>query len=373
MILQEGRFVRTFSNAAGRWAAFGPYYAMFPLDFAFHVIHEFSKPNQWILDPFAGRASSVYAAAVQNRFGIGIEINPVGWLYAQAKINPAPLDLVEKRLEEVLKSAEEYRDQATELPEFFHHCYSTEVLAFLKAARSILCWESNIVDSTLMAFILVYLHGKVGEGLSNQMRMTKAMGPNYSVNWWKERNLTPPKIDVKPFLLKRIRWRYMKGTPQIRSTHVFLGDNTEILPELKNKVILGEQERFSLLFTSPPYYGVTNYHKDQWLRLWMLGGENEPAWSCEKYKGRFESQERYVKLLDTVFHNVSKVMAQNSTIYVRTDWREFTYRTTLDVLRKYFSSWDERIVSRPINQRTQTSLFGNRPKKSEEFDIIFSR
>lgn len=373
MILQEGKFIRTFMNASGRWAAFGPYYAMFPLDFAFQVIHEYSKPTQWVLDPFAGRASSIYAAAVQNRFGLGIEINPVGWLYAQAKINPASQKSLEKRLREIINSAEEYRDRISELPDFFHYCYSADVLVFLLSARSKLQWKTVSTDASLMAFLLVYLHGKLGEGLSNQMRQTKAMGPKYSINWWRERNMSPPEIDIEQFFLQRIRWRYLKGTPEIISTEVLLGDSTEIMPNLVEEVNTGQRERFSLLFTSPPYYGVTNYYKDQWLRLWMLGGENSPSWTSEKHKGRFESQERYIELLETVFMCASKIMAEESIVYVRTDSREFTYQTTLELLRKYFSGWDENIVSRPVNGKTQTGLFGNKPEKSGEIDVIYTR
>ena len=32
----------------------------------------------------------------------------------------------------------------------------------------------------------------------------------------------------------------------------------------------------TLFFTSPPYYGVTNYFYDQWLRFWLLGGPLKP-------------------------------------------------------------------------------------------------
>ena len=57
------------------------YYAMFPLEFAFEVVNTYSQEGDCIIDPFAGRCSSVYAGAVLGRNSWGIEINPVGWLY----------------------------------------------------------------------------------------------------------------------------------------------------------------------------------------------------------------------------------------------------------------------------------------------------
>ena len=80
-----------------------------------------------------------------------------------------------------------------------------------------------------MAFILIYLHGKLGQALSNQMRQTKAMWHTYSVKWWKERNLLPPEIDIKNFLLPRIRWRYEKGIPQITDSDVVMANSVTAL------------------------------------------------------------------------------------------------------------------------------------------------
>ena len=293
MNLVNGKFKRSTCNAIGRWAAVGPYYAMFPLEFAFDVVHQYSKPGELVLDPFAGRASSVFAAATQEREGFGIEINPVGWVYAQAKLNPAPQKNLEKRLKLLINKSEavfrqsealpKFFQQSKEISEFFKMCYSEKVLTFLLTARDDLDWERDQVDRTLMAILLICLHGKLGEGLSNQMRQSKAMGPNYSVRWWRERDLKPPEIEIEDFLLKRIRWRYAKGCPTITpKSKVELGDSTKILPNLVEKVYSGTQQRCSLLFTSPPYQGVTNYHEDQWLRLWLLGGPPKPHYVEEK-------------------------------------------------------------------------------------------
>ena len=380
MEVVNGKFQRSANNAIGRWAAVGPYYAMFPLEFAFNVVREYSKPGQLVLDPFAGRASSVFAAATQEREGFGIEINPVGWVYAQAKLNPAPQDEVEKRLVTLINRSKQLnddesplREQLYELPEFFKMCYSQRVLSFLLTAREDLKWQTKRVDCTLMAFLLIALHGKLGEGLSNQMQKTKAMGPNYSVRWWRDRKLKPPEIKIEEFLLKRIRWRYAKGRPTVTpQSKVELGDSTEIMPNLVEKVNSGAQKRCSLLFTSAPYQGVTNYHEDQWLRLWLLNGPPKPQYVEEKHKGRFLAKESYRELIESVFKNISQLMNEDSTIYVRTSAREFTFNTTTEILKQYFPSWKEEIIEKPFPQKTQTHQFGDTRKKPGEMDIILT-
>ena len=371
----NGKFKRSFSDATGRWAAVGPYYAMFPLEFTFDIVTEYSEPGQLVLDPFAGRASSVFAAATQGRTGLGIEINPLGWVYAQTKLRPASQPNVERRLKSLIKMSEACVQEPMELPEFFRVCYSEKVLNFLITARNELKWKKSKVDRTLMGLLLIHLHGKLGEGLSNQMRQTKAMGPKYSIDWWQKKDLmTPPEIPIKEFLLGKIRRRYSKGIPNVtKQSDVKLGDSTQILPKIAKRIASGKQIPCSLLFTSPPYQGVTGYHNDQWLRLWLLGGHSKPEYGENEYTGKFSSKKLYHELLESVFKNISQIMSENGTIYIRTSARKFTFDTTIEILEQYFPSWKREIKEKPFPQKTQTHLFGDSERKPGEKDIILTK
>ncbi len=371
MLQDRDQFRRSYANAIGRWAGIGPYYAMFPLEFAFEVVNRYSKPGDSVLDPFAGRASSVYAAATQGRLGLGIEINPVGWVYGQAKLNTAHKEDVGKRLKFIAWQARYFGKRSRDkLPEFFHLCYSKKVLSFLLAARTRLNWQENNIDATLMALLMVHLHAKLGSGLSNQMRQSKAMAPDYSVRWWKEREMEPPDIDPYEFMLQRIQWRYAKGRPDVTASEVMLGDSVDLLDQVVEQVENGTRAPYTLLLTSPPYHDVTHYHYDQWLRLWLLGGPDQPSKTEGPHKGRFSSKENYRYLLQTVFEKASQMMAENGVIYVRTDARKFTFDTTKDILKKCFSEWEQTTVFRPVNGTTQTTLYGDKSEKPGEVDII---
>src|ERR1700741_3798340 len=107
---------------ANRWASLGPYYAMFPIEFARKVITNYTSPGDLVLDPFCGRGTSIFCAGEGGRNGLGIEINPVGWLYARVKINPAPRKLVERRLAEISQLAGDSK-YLQSLPRFFRNCY----------------------------------------------------------------------------------------------------------------------------------------------------------------------------------------------------------------------------------------------------------
>ena len=368
--------VNGHSTAEARWARYGPYYAMFPVDFAFNVISKYSKKGDSIIDPFAGRCTSVYAGGVLGRNATGIEINPVGWLFGTVKLNPAPLKDVLYRLDFIQEFSHNYKQEAESLTRFFHMCYCDEVLCFLCAARNLLNWKDNHVDATLMSIILIYLHGKIGEGISNQMRMTMSMGMNYSIDWWTRKNLlVPPQINPYQFFKEKLLWRYAKGIPHITNdTKVILGDSTIELQTLIDRTNITGQ-KFSLLFTSPPYYAVTDYHIDQWLRLWMLGGPAKPKSEKDSHRGRFGNKQNYKGLLENVFEKCYHLMAPKSTLYIRTDKREFTLDTTISVLEKYFPDYKRMILEKPIspNIRTQTQLYGKDFQSPGEVDIILKR
>lgn len=361
------------STPTGRWSGIGPYYAMFPREFAFDVIEKYSKVGQSVLDPFSGRGTSIYAAAALGRHGYGIEINPVGWLYSQAKLNPADKEKLLKRNQEIGEmSLADLSEELYELSDFFSHCYTERVLRYLITARKHLLWETNITDATLMALILISLHGKRESSLSNQMRQSKAMHPDYSIRWWQERNMLPPDIDPIQFMLNRIEWRYSKGIQAFKDSKVILGDSTLKLTELNKTVRSGKQTSFDLLFTSPPYYKITNYHYDQWIRLWMLGKDSKPTWTGEKWKGKFESKSDYKDLLYTVFNGCASVMSPNAIIYLRTDARKYTLETTQNVLSEVFPAKKMKLISRPYAKKTQTALYGDKSTKPGDFDIIMT-
>lgn len=363
-----------YADARGRWAGLGPYYAMFPGTFADEVIHTYSKPGDTVLDPFAGRGTALFSAVSAGRKAFGIEVNPVGWIYSKTKLKPAPRDKVEARFVEVRARADRYNHAAHALPEFFHHCYSKNVRAFLISARTSLKWQEDDVDRTAMAFLLTHLHGKVNDSLSNQMRQTKAMSPRYAIDWWRERNMKPPDIAPEHFLSRKLEWRYAKGTPESSHGVVALGDSSALLPRLKGKLRDHGVSRPSLMLTSPPYFDITNYHYDQWIRLWLLGGPPTPQRAETEFKGKhrgkFSNLEVYRSLLKSVFESSAELLKRDAIVYVRTDWREPTVSITRQVLKDAFPRHQLTRRNRPLRGETQTRLFGHHAPTGGEVDLI---
>ena len=105
--------------------------------------------------------------------------------------------------------------------------------------------------------------------------------------------------------------------------------------------------------------------------MWLLGGSEIPKASQEQYKGRFINKEEYKNLLNNVFYYSSLLMKRKSVVYVRTDVRDFTFETTHSVLKKHFPKHDCEIIERPLNnKKSQTELFGIKPDRKCEIDIV---
>jgi hypothetical protein len=256
------------------------------------------------------------------------------------------------------------------MPKFFRRCFYLPVLQFLLAARSELDWKHSSVDRTLMALLLVHLHGKKVASFSNQMRQTKSMSPRYAMQWWTVNRSRAPILDPLEFMRKRIKWRYAKGTPDVLSeSRVYLGDSVRVLPRVTSHLPL----KASLLFTSPPYFGVTNYHYDQWLRLWLLGERPTSRLRLGKHRSRFANSSEYAALLCDVFESAARASKRNVTVYVRTGRDASTYDATRDALKAVFARHVIKRKIRPFLRPTQTRLFGDVEPKLGEVDLILSR
>ena len=295
-----------------------------------------SQIGDLVIDPFAGRGTAVFSAAALGRPAIGIDINPLGFVYGKTKIQPGDHQQVLERLRQVQALANQYFRESQQLPPFFHVAYHSRVRQFLLAAKHKLDWRQHPTDRTLMAIILVSLHGKSGAALSNQMRQTTAMAPDYCIRWWQERGLHPPDLCPVDFLTKRINWRYAKGKPQLARSSFHLGDSAITLPEIVSAVPSKQQPKATLLLTSPPYHNVTNYYYDQWIRLWLLGGPPEPNGLSETYGGKFSNLANYRALLQSVFSAARPLMTDDAVIYVRTGNQPTTLEATTTALRSAF-------------------------------------
>ena len=362
--MSKQRIDLSFNTAEGRWARFGPYYAMFPIPFAERVITRFTRIGETVIDPFCGRGTAPYIAMVYNRKGIGCDLNPVAWVYSKTKTSPWPeSNEVIARIQEINEAVT--ADDKVPSNEFQELAFCRPVLGFVNAAKRELDWHHKRLDRTVSAILLQYLHDKKGAGLSNQLRHSRALSPKYCIRWWRANGYeNPPEIEPVRFLAQRVLWRYAKGVPKRAKCgvpEIELGQASVSLPDTTPPA--------NLVLTSPPYSNVTNYRSDNWLRLWALGvGPDLPDWAREQ---KFADPVSYRHLLRDSFANTRAHTSRNAVWYIRSDARLRTKNVIAAVMAELLPDHRAYESSAPYQKQTQTALYGDHEPKPGEVDLLY--
>lgn len=286
-----------------------PYYTMFPLEFPFSRLKK-AAPHDWVLDPFCGRGTTNFAARLRGLPSLGIDSNNMAFAIAAAKYVNVSANEVVALCETILKD----KSLPADIPEgpFWELCYERSILIEICKIREYLlasCISEQ--EIALRALMLGILHGprqKKAGYLSNQMPRTYSSKPNYSVKYWTERNMKPPKLSLLDVVRRRAYFTFLT-IPQPVPGGVFFADSRHINLE---KLGLG----FKWVITSPPYFGMRNYAADQWLRNWFFGGPSIVAYDG-KTQIRTEERLKFIGELAKVWSNVSSICDPGSHLIVR--------------------------------------------------------
>jgi len=292
-----------------RLNAICPYFTMFPLEFPLWILAG-ARADQWVLDPFCGRGTTLFAARLCSLGAVGIDVNPVAAALAAAKLVQVDAETVIRRCWELLRNDFEPADVPQ--GEFWEMCFHPSTLAEVCRLREQLLAAPG-EDSTvaLRALVLGILHGPLRKGLptylSNQMPRTYATKPAAAVRFWKARDLRPPKVDVLDAVERRARFTLAELPPHVPGV-VHRGDAAVELARLRPS--------FSWIITSPPYYGMRTYLPDQWLRAWFLGGPPRVEYSVDGQLTQ-QSEAAFVASLAATWRAVAKRSAPGARLVVR--------------------------------------------------------
>jgi hypothetical protein len=294
-----------------------PYFTMFPLEYPLQILKAHQKDQPIVMDPFCGRGTTLFAARQLGLMARGIDSSPVAVAIAKAKLCKVDVTAT-------LKLAQSYIDanQTENIPasEFFQNAFTPSVLKQVCAIRGGLFRNKRDTNSVVLlrAAMLGCLHGPRSKSLktqsyfSNQMPRTFAAKPDYSVGFWKTRGLSPPDIDVISVLARKLS-RLKDSANLLRCASLVdarLGDSRFVrsLPSSKRD--------FSVVITSPPYYGMRTYVEDQWLRNWFLGGPDHVEYGMSE-QIQHTGQDVFAESLGAVWKNMARSHADKLHMYIR--------------------------------------------------------
>lgn len=231
-----------------RLNAICPYFTMFPLDFPLGVLAE-ARPHEWVLDPFCGRGTTLFAARLRGLGAVGVDVNPVATALASAKLIQIRPESVIRHCRRLLTNGYEPVD----IPdgEFWDRCFHPSTLVDLCRLREQLLVEpARAWAVALRGLVLGVLHGPLRRGLpsylSNQMPRTYATKPAAAIRFWKAHELRPPEVSVLDVIRRRARFT-LASLPARVPGLVHRGDATTEIARLRRS--------FSWIITSPPTTG----------------------------------------------------------------------------------------------------------------------
>jgi hypothetical protein len=291
-----------------------PYYTMFPLEYPLRLIRRHKADASIVLDPFCGRGTTLYAARKLGLTAYGCDSSPIAAAIAQAKLASATIEEVV----ELGRTLVEKTPKAIPDTPFFKRAFAKNALKQICSLREGLLDEERPTHASaiLRAAALGCLHGPLlkGDGIpsyfSNQMPRTFASKPDYSLRFWKKKDLFPPSVDVMDVIEKKLlRISDLDSEAGGRLSNVKCADS-RLRSSFRN---VGKA---SLTITSPPYYGMRTYIQDQWLRMWFVGGETEIDYeTCDQLS--HSSHSAFVTDLAKVWKNVHKHSIRGAHLYVR--------------------------------------------------------
>lgn len=291
-----------------------PYFTMFPLAFPYSILKEKASEGQLVLDPFCGRGTTNLAARMLGLPSVGIDSSPVAVAISQAKIARTTPERIVCAAERILHE----RTQTARVPvgEFWELAFHVDVLQVLCRLRDGLLADCRSNSrKALRAILLGALHGPrnktVPSYLSNQCTRTYAPKPRYAVKYWKEHNLQPEVVDVMSLIRRRAERYYAENAGDAEGL-IVRGDSRQ-QSTVTRAASCG---KVKWVITSPPYYGLRTYIPDQWLRMWLLGGDSTVDYSnhgqlAHSTQGSFKEQ------LSQVWANVANVCADDARLVVR--------------------------------------------------------
>ena len=299
-----------------RLNAICPYFTMFPLDFPLKILKTHAKPNARVVDPFCGRGTTNFAARLLGLRTAGIDSSRVAAAATQAKlVAPLPEEIIDAT-RKILRQ----RKKTKEIPEgeFWIRAYHRSVLRDLYLIRDALLKDSIAphIASALRGIVLIALHGPIGRTkqsyFSNQCPRTYGPKPAYAVRFWRKRKLLPPHVDVLAVIADRAHRYYGNAPPKVIGTGIE-GDSRErsTLDEARNAI-----GKFDWIVTSPPYYGLTTYLPDQWIRNWFLGGPSTVDYTTKRQLSHL-GRDRFIADLREVWANTGTHCRPGAKLVIR--------------------------------------------------------
>ena len=229
------------------------------------LIEHFTKPKQWVCDPFSGSGAVPLQALLLGRKAAANDLSIYAYCLTRGKLEAPPnYNSAVKRLEKmttyVNKNFESYDLRRTDLwvRQFFHPRTLKETLAAFDYCIAKRDW---FLASCLCGILHHQRPGFLSYPASHMVPYLRI-------------NLFPREQYAEMYsyrsVVDRLRKKIERAYKRTQIKKVWSSADYEIRRSNAQTLNFAD-ESMDFILTSPPYYGALDYARDNRLRLWFLG------------------------------------------------------------------------------------------------------
>lgn len=287
-----------FSNTECTLHQLSPYIGKIKSFFAKKLISTYTKPNNTILDPFAGSGTVALEAVLARRNIIANDINPYAFTLINAKL--FPFSSSEEAINHLHVCLNESKTELNAIdldrvPEWVRKFYNVKTLKEIIALNKIFSKKNEFF---LTACLLGILHHERPGFLSYPS--------SHLIPYLRDKKYPPhlfPDLysyrDVESRLIQKINRTYRR-VPKIESylQKTIFQENAECLKLQENSI--------DAVISSPPYMNTLDYARDNRLRLWFLGYQNFKKFDEVSPKNIGEFQRLMRNVMENIYPALKK-------------------------------------------------------------------
>ena len=223
----------------------------------------FTKENDVVYDPFAGRGTTLIEAGLMGRNIVSNDVNPLSKILTIPRLDIPTINQIEQRLDEIVF---EKVEADIDVSMFFHKDTELEIVSL----------KNQLTDSAVDNWIRMVATNRL-TGHSSGFFSGYTLPPNQAASQRRQKlinkrlGIVPSYKNTKEIIIKKSK-SLMRNINSDLSRRLEDVSSTAIFSSLDSrKTNHISSDSVHLTVTSPPFLNIVRYAEDNWLRSWFNG------------------------------------------------------------------------------------------------------
>ena len=256
----------------------------------------FTKENDVVYDPFAGRGTTLIEAGLMGRNIVSNDVNPLSKILTIPRLDIPSINQIEQRLDEIVF---EKVEADIDVSMFFHKDTELEIVSL----------KNQLTDSAVDNWIRMVATNRL-TGHSSGFFSGYTLPPNQAASQKSQKtinkrlDIVPPYKNTKEIILKKTRSLLRNINPEIIEKLKSIGSSAVFSSLDSRKTYHIHDSSVNLTVTSPPFLNIVRYANDNWLRCWF---NNINVSEVESKISLCRNVESWSELMQGVFNELYRI------------------------------------------------------------------